>query len=1121
MKKKLFTLLALSCIAFSSCSGELVPIPSGESGEVVTSVSLNEVETTLKIGETKTISASVSGADKVRWVVGGDASSVSVIQNNLSCVVTGVSTGVVYLRAVAGNESEMCKITVSQTGGSTSTVVNSITFNETTKLLSENESFLLTATIDATGANPALTWTNSNPVAVSLTKQSNTQVTIKGLADGVSTVTASAGGKSASCTFTVSKNETGVSIRLNKTNLTLEKGKGEQLVATTTPEDASVTWSSNDEGVASINNSGYLTALSKGTAVISASINVSGEQRIATCNVTVTEPDPDQSAYEEKIAAWSEPGHLYMHYLRTSDADYSKWALWIWNSYPLDTEGSLWGANPKTSEDDPNGYDLKGITPQTIGWMKDPSNPLVTYSDEYGQVIDVDLTIEDLVDGRYGYESPLVKDWTKVNEEDLGFLIVDQSKMTGKTMWVSDGGAETYIEGFGKYLNTSTGVYKDGYMHVYCVEGNVADYKVTSGKQEFVNPTATDKTGDYRSKNDIQDLMYDAYKDGVVTSRTFLEDRPGTGYQIFVASFCDSNGDGYGDLQGIISKLDYLQDLGIEVLWLTPIQQSNSYHGYDVTDYYKIDPRFGTLQDYQELIYRAHQRGMKVLMDMVINHTSKSNVLYKKSQKAVTETINGKTINYRDMYLWKFKGDKVQVWDGVEKPTGADSSWKANFISVNVESEQASDWYQDGTSDYYYFGKFGSGMAELNYASTATRDYMTDMCKYWLSFGLDGFRLDAIKHIFLLGELNPGTSYGDAVYDVGYKQYYSPEILDEEGKPSLQTMPNDYSYDRKMNVMFWKQFAGTIKSAYPNCFLVGENYDGWNERIAPFYEAIDSQFDFSTYYHVNESTVDGGIGNMGGDIQATLQYNKKYRGNHINGAFTSNHDTFRLVNHAAANSTSTHHKEVGLGDYAEALRRSRWFAAVTILTPGVSWIYYGDELGMTGNLMDPVRDSKGKLINDPNDPDTQRDNNKDRWYRQPMKWSDSIGGETPKYQFGGNEVLWDNINSSTLVTNALTQWDGYKTKSNTSSMFALVADLCHAKNDDRYPTYGYVTNQWGNSSYLALQISDGSRTVIAFINASGNNITIEPQNRGTGFIGGSSGASQQVIPAYGFTVVSK
>lgn len=1116
MKRKLFTLLALSCMAFSSCSADLVEIHEAPRGGDVESLSISELETNLKIGDSKVIVASVLGADKVEWKVGGDINAIQIVKNDTNAIVTGRQTGIAYVSAIAGTKREMCKIIVTSSGSSSAIIVNSVSLSESNKLLSEGESFLLTASIDASESTPvAMTWSNSNSVAISMLQQSNNQVLVKGLADGTSTITVSAGGKSASCIVTVSRIDSGVSISLNKSSLSLEEGKGFGLVASTTPKDEEVTWQSSNPTVANVNESGYVSALKEGKATISATINVSGEIKSATCDVSVT-AQGGQSDYDEQIASWSEPGHLYMHYLRKTDTDYDRWALWIWNSYPIDAEGTLWGANPL----DPifgKGYDLKGITPTTVGWMKDPNDPDKVYSDEYGQVIDVDLTREGLVDGRYGYPAPFVKDWTKADEEDLGFLIVDQSKMTGKDMWVSDGGAETYIEGFGKYMSVPAGkTYKDAYLHVYCVEGAVSEFKVTSGTQIVVNPTATDTTGQYSSKNDIKDLMYDAYPNGVETSRTFLNDHPGTGYQIFVASFCDSNGDGYGDIQGIISKLDYLQDLGIEVLWLTPIQQSNSYHGYDVTDYYKIDPRFGTLQDYQELLYKAHQRGMKVLMDMVINHTSKSNVLYKKSQKAAVETLpDGTTINYRDMYLWKFEGEKVMEWDD-SKPWKKD---QGEFHQVNVED--SSDWYRDGTSKYFYYGKFGSGMAELNYASSATRKYMTDMCKYWLSFGLDGFRLDAIKHIFLLGELDPSISTSsDVVYDLGYKEYYSPEILDDDGKPSLQKVKNDYSYDRKMNVMFWKQFAGAIKSAYPNCFLVGENYDGWNERIAPFYEAIDSQFDFSTYYHLNESTsYESGITAMGGDITATLNYNKTYRGNHINGAFTSNHDTYRLMNHAVAQGSGSHHSEVNNNNYDTATQKARWFAAVTMLTPGVSWIYYGDEIGMTGNLMDPVYDSKGKLINDPNDPDTVRDNNKDRWYRQPMKWSDTLGGETPKYQFGGNEVLWDNINSTRTV-NATTQHEQFKAK-NYNNMFSFFSSLCHVKNDDRYPTYGYISNQWGDGRFLALQITEGNKTVIAFINCTGDTIGIEHQNQGRAFIGGSVGASQTQIPAYGFSVVQK
>ena len=817
---------------------------------------------------------------------------------------------------------------------------------------------------------------------------------------------------------------------------------------------------------------------------------VEGNTKSATCAVHVSSGG-SSGDYEEQIAQWSQPGHLYLHYLRTSDQDYDKWALWIWQNYPHDLEGSLWGAG--------HGYDFKGVVPETYGHMTDAEcggSGNIEYRDEYGIVIDVDLTKEDLLCGKSRTLAPLVSDWTDISRNALGFLIVDQTKMDGSDNWTSDGGAETYIRRLGRYMPDG----RDGYLHVYCVEGNVADYQTTSGKQEFVNPTATDTTGNYRSQNDITNLKADAFSSGVGTSTSFLADRPGTGYQIFVPSFADSDGDGFGDIKGITEKLDYLEDLGIDVLWLTPIQESNSYHGYDVTDYYKIDPKFGTLQDYQELLYKAHQKGMKVLMDMVINHTSKSNVLFKKSQRAEVGEFNGKTINYRDMYLWKYQGDQILEWNGVEGKYDVNNP--ATFITKNVQDSD--DWYRDGTSNYYYYGKFGSGMAELNYSCQATRDYMTDMCKYWLSFGLDGFRLDAIKHIYLLGELDPTYNYqGDYInYDVSYRTYYDNERME------TVTAQNDYTYDRELNVMFWKQFAGVLKSAYPNCFLVGENFDGWNERIAPFYEAIDSQFDFSTYYHLHEST-GSGIVAMGGDINATLNYNKAYRSNHINGAFTSNHDVARFINHCASEEQTAHHAEVNNSNKATALKKARWDATITMLTPGVSWIYYGDEIGLSGNVNDKVPDSSGAIYDD-------HGNNVDRWYRQPMRWGTTYGQDkVVKYTFGGIEILWDFYNQ-TLPTVSQQQADS-------GSLYNLFKALCHAKSDPRYPTYGYILNQWAegsNQNVLCLQIGDGTRTVNAFVNATDSDVSIAALNQGE-FIGGSAGASGSVIPANGFTVVAK
>ena len=1097
MKKKILIPLILSVLTLGACS-EMVEIDIPVDEKITVDIDTSTL--TLGIGESGRISAVVSGGSKVDWAV-SDPNIASIDVDGNSVTVTGRSSGVAYVTAIAGRTSQYCTVTVG--GGGASVVVSSITLNEANVQLDKSQTLELTATVISNVGTTTVSWISSNEAVATVVKSGTYSATITAKAEGTAIISAVAGGKTATCTVSITDySSSSLAIMLDKTVLSLEAGKATTLVATTKPANAEVKWQSSDQGVATVDDNGTVTAIKVGTTVISATIYDGLESRTAQCNVSVTSQQ-GSSDYEKQIAAWSKPGHLYMHYLRTSDSDYSKWALWMWQNYPRDGEGSLWGANTKD-------YTL-AVSRQTEGFMTNADVGLTgtgIYTDEYGAVIDVDLTLTDIQGGKTGTISPLIyedqwEDEKVFNKLTLGFLIVDQSKMTGKDMWTSDGGAETYMKKFGKLMPDG----KDGYVHVYCVEGNVANYKVASGKQEVNNPTLTDQTGMYRSHNDITDLKYDAFTSGVSTSSSFLEDEPGVGYQIFVPSFADSDGDGYGDLQGIISKLDYLDDLGVKVLWLTPIQESNSYHGYDVTDYYKIDQRFGTLQDYQELLYKAHSRGMKVLMDMVINHTSKSNVLFQKSQKAETEVINGKTINYRDMYLWKFKGDSILEWNGVEGTYNKDNP--ATYATKKVEDSD--DWYKDGTSDYYYFGKFGSGMAELNYSSQSTRDYMTDMCKYWLSFGLDGFRLDAIKHIYLLSELDPNDYYNTyskkdyITYDVSYRTYYNEETL------SYTTVQNDYSYDRDLNVKFWKQFSGTLKSAYPNCFLVGENFDGWNERMAPFYEAIDSQFDFSMYYHLNEKPYDG----MGYDIHNSLDIYRGYRSKLINGAYTSNHDIARLLNHAAghveayaAAGASVHHIEVNNSNATYAKNNARVYAALTLLTPGVSWIYYGDELGMSGNVEDKVANSQGTIVDD-------HGNNVDRWYRQPMRWGTKYGQDgVVNYKFSGLEVLWDNYNVN-LPTASEQQGDN-------SSMFNLCKEAARAKNSADYPTYGSVTNWWDEVSgkVACLQVSDGSRTVNVFINYSGATQDISQLNRGQ-LIACSYGGSAATVGAYGFTVVKK
>lgn len=736
--------------------------------------------------------------------------------------------------------------------------------------------------------------------------------------------------------------------------------------------------------------------------------------------------------YDEWVDSWSKQGHLYIHYLRpnaTAD-EYNDWAIWLWQNAPTDSEGTLWGASKQS---------VRNIfNEMSTSWMSDIGGSGANI-DQSGRVMDIDMTRTDLVGGKSGTNVSLI-DATR-----LGFLIVYQNSMDGGSHWTSDGGSNTYIQDFDKELA------KKGYVHIYCVQGNVGDFTFSYSSEIIQNPVIDDETGTYRSKYDVNSSTS---KYGVSsTAQSFKND--GVGYQIFVASFKDSNGDGLGDLRGIINSLDYLNDLGVDVLWLTPIQASESYHGYDITDFYMIDSKFGTLDDYRELIYKAHQKGMKVIMDLVLNHTSKNNVWFKKSQRAEKGVDEfGNEINYRDMYHWKFKGDKVQLYK--------DGSYK----TVNVEEHP--DWYKDGESNYYYYGKFGSNMAELNYDCQATRDLIINMALYWMGFGLDGFRLDAVKHIYMKDEVD-STGSDLVIEDYGQRTYY------DEEKMQTVTVDFDYSSDLTKNVNFWKEFANKIKSIYPNCFLVGENFDGWGTRIAPYYQALDSQFDFALYYHNQEWLYEKGATFMAqnhametydrfkannstnlGDKGIQIEGGK--RSDFINSAFTSNHDTARLINHMSkTNKVSGTNTEIN---------KAKVGAASTILTPGISWIYYGDELGMSGNS-DQHKTMYGN------------DNNIDLWYRQPFKWGDDT---TTDYTFGQYTVEWDSYNKNLDSANQQEIKD--------DSMLNFYKSLTQIKklygNNATYQGHSFS----GNNDIYHFSVTSSNGTFYVYINTGNTNQTV-------------------------------
>ena len=202
-------------------------------------------------------------------------------------------------------------------------------------------------------------------------------------------------------------------------------------------------------------------------------------------------------------------------------------------------------------------------------------------------------------------------------------------------------------------------------------------------------------------------------------SAATLQPQPGSGvyYEIFVRSFADSNGDGVGDLNGITARLDYLEWLGVSGLWLTPIFPSPSYHGYDITNYFAVNPQFGTMADFQRLLHEAHARGIKVLIDMVLNHTSNRNPWF---QRALDRKSP-----YHDWYTWAGQGTDLSAPSALGTPA----------------------WHPAGAE--YYLGDFSGDMPDLNYDNPAVRQLMIRVGRFWLAQGVDGFRLDATTQIYI------------------------------------------------------------------------------------------------------------------------------------------------------------------------------------------------------------------------------------------------------------------------------------------------------------------------------------------------------------------------------------
>ncbi len=416
--------------------------------------------------------------------------------------------------------------------------------------------------------------------------------------------------------------------------------------------------------------------------------------------------------------------------------------------------------------------------------------------------------------------------------------------------------------------------------------------------------------------------------------------RPGEGvyYSLFVRAFADGNGDGIGDFKGLTKKLDYLNDgddtttddLGITGLWLLPVFESPSYHGYDVDDYYKINPEYGTMEDFEKFIAECDKRGINVILDMTCNHSSSYNSWFVESRKPDSP--------YRTWYRWISDEDTDQPEFGYHGPYNlkqkalGSAVWNIDMLNKGTDSKGREMFY-------YYAGVFSPQMPDFNMDEQAVREEFKKVFKFWLDKGVSGFRFDAAGHIYNAGEVRPGT-----------------ETLSKA-------------------VDFWKEMNDYILSVKPDAYSVAEVWEPTATR-ARYMAGMQSNFHFDLGTLISQiinnqeandrknapddsdtSTYNGYARSLEGEYAMYAAQNPAY----IDAPFLSNHDQARS---------------------AAALRNNpakiKLAADMYILAEGLPFIYYGEEIAMKSGAQDESK--RTPMVWDK----PKKDKLQSRWNEEPM-----------------------------------------------------------------------------------------------------------------------------------------
>ena len=444
-------------------------------------------------------------------------------------------------------------------------------------------------------------------------------------------------------------------------------------------------------------------------------------------------------------------------------------------------------------------------------------------------------------------------------------------------------------------------------------------------------------------------------------------------YQIYPRSFKDSNGDGIGDIKGIISKLDYLTDLGIDVIWLSPVYQSpNEDNGYDISDYQEIMDDFGTMDDFDMLLTEAHKRGLKIIMDLVVNHTSDEHKWFIESKKSLDNP-------FRDYYIWR-KGKNGEM----------PNNW-GSWFGGNA-------WEYDSKTDMYYLHIFAKKQPDLNWDNPKVRNDIYDMMTWWLDKGIDGFRMDVISLISKKPDFPDGETHGGLYGDLA---------------PFCIHGPNVHNYLREMNQK--------VLSHY-NIMTVGEATGVTIDEAIKYagYESKELNMVFQ-FEHL-ENLISGEYGKWSDkhfslvDLKKVMdKWQKGLEGKAWNCLFWSNHDQPRAVSRFGNDSEK--YREIS----------AKMLGTCMHMLKGTPYIYQGEELGMTNVKFDSLDDYRDlETINKYHELVNQRGVKPEKMMeyiyhvgrdnaRTPMQWDDS---ENAGFSLG---TPWIKVNENYKIINAKMQ----------------------------------------------------------------------------------------------------